>query len=1314
MTTDKITSAPWQTRPVFISSTFKDMQAERDYLRHVVFPRLEEELRKGRLLLEPIDLRQGVETADVDSEEQRELLVLKVCLEEIQRSRPFLIVLLGDRYGWVPPEERMAAATQEVGFEADVRDKSVTALEIEYGILRQSSEQRHRSFFYLRDSLPYSEMPEDVRADYSDEFSTDKQTRDRQGRLAVLKRSLEFDPNLKTRVHHYQAAWSHSTGKVTGLDAVGDNAFGEMVYQHLLGELQAEIAAATCQSPQTWEDQERSALTEFVEHRRRDFTGRQQLLDDLTNLARSESPPDAVFAIASNVTWGACVTGEPGSGKSAIFAELVSRISADDSILLLTNAAGATPRGSQIGSMLERFIQELAGALGIENPLPENASPDDVDATFASLLGRVAVKQRVVLLLDAINQFDETPRAQHVTWLRPRVWPANARIIATGLVGGATEALSQLAGIEELDIPPLTIGDDDTDDVTAIAKAVWQRYHRQANPAVLRVLKEKRLPDGTFAAGNPLWLTLALEQINLLDADDFTRAEREFPGSPGERLRALLVKTANDMPPTVAELYDLLLAQTERVFGVAPARAFAAVIAVSRFGWRESDLLALIPAAARILCPGEPVPRLDDLQLAALRRGFRAHLSRRGMLEQLDFFHAQMRQAVERRVLGDIERVRSLHRALADHLESLQIGDPLRDSELMVHLIAGDDPARAARIYADLPLSSPASSAATQVLATHILLGERLQPNVHADWVGSLVSRIDLSSPQVESIADKFNSDLFYVLKTSANIASRQTLLLAAQSALEQLIELDPANVTWLRILSMSIGNLGILAMAKANLAEALRLFEESSHILERLVLTDPNNAFWQHGLTASLVNLGDLNIAQGNIPDAQQHFGDVLLIGQRLAKSDPANAVWQQVLMVSFERLGDLEMSLGKLPEAKKHFDEFLRIAQKHTTLDPRNAQLQRGLSIALEKIGDLEIAQKDLPEAQTRFEDAIHIAQRLIVSDPSNTLNRRHLSVSLNKLGDLEMARANLPEAQRHFGEALRIRQCLAKADPANAGWQRDLSMSFEKLGDLKIAQGDLSEALRLFGESLSIAHRVASESTSAALIRDLLILCNKLRSLELAKGNSPEALRFFDESINVALQVAAHHARCQPDLSVSLDNLLDLNMAHEDLRETQRYVGVSPRDKDAALSAPASEVARLNSLAQEASDAEDRGETARAMTLYQEAEPLARQLGRLSQLQCIIGNIGNIHYSAGAAEKALSCYREQETLARQANYPDGLARSLYNQALVVSQGMGLHLEARKFANEALNLARINKIIDLQREIPQFLSWLEGQIHP
>jgi hypothetical protein len=53
----------WRARPVFVSSTFVDMQSERDHLRTRVFPELEERLRSRHHHLEWVDLRVGVATA---------------------------------------------------------------------------------------------------------------------------------------------------------------------------------------------------------------------------------------------------------------------------------------------------------------------------------------------------------------------------------------------------------------------------------------------------------------------------------------------------------------------------------------------------------------------------------------------------------------------------------------------------------------------------------------------------------------------------------------------------------------------------------------------------------------------------------------------------------------------------------------------------------------------------------------------------------------------------------------------------------------------------------------------------------------------------------------------------------------------------------------------------------------------------------------------------------------------------------------------------------------------------------------------------
>jgi len=92
-------ATPWKTIRVFISSTFRDLHAERDYLVHDVFLELKERCARRQLHLIDVDLRWGV-----TEEEERQGKVLEICLDEIELCRPFFIGLLGERYGWAPPK----------------------------------------------------------------------------------------------------------------------------------------------------------------------------------------------------------------------------------------------------------------------------------------------------------------------------------------------------------------------------------------------------------------------------------------------------------------------------------------------------------------------------------------------------------------------------------------------------------------------------------------------------------------------------------------------------------------------------------------------------------------------------------------------------------------------------------------------------------------------------------------------------------------------------------------------------------------------------------------------------------------------------------------------------------------------------------------------------------------------------------------------------------------------------------------------------------------------------------------------------------
>src|SRR5262249_10209968 len=156
-------------------------------------------------------------------------------------------------------------------------------------------------------------------------------------------------------------------------------------------ELEAETKTFAAAVDIPWQKVERDALEDFIDDRARDFVGRQGILASLTNLATA--------AETTGASWGACVSGDPGSGKSALFGELYRRLDGGK-VFLLAHAAGASVNAASVDSMLRRWIGELAGELDIDPGLADNADPETVDAAFARLLGQMAQRRRIVVLVD--------------------------------------------------------------------------------------------------------------------------------------------------------------------------------------------------------------------------------------------------------------------------------------------------------------------------------------------------------------------------------------------------------------------------------------------------------------------------------------------------------------------------------------------------------------------------------------------------------------------------------------------------------------------------------------------------------------------------------------------------------------------------------------------------------------------------------------------------------------------------------------------------------------------------------------------------
>jgi len=90
-----------KTFRLFISSTFNDFREERKVLQTKVFPIIKQYCSEKGYRFQPIDLRWGI-----NNEAQLDQKTLELCLEEVKTCKsyphPNFLVMLGDRYGWIP------------------------------------------------------------------------------------------------------------------------------------------------------------------------------------------------------------------------------------------------------------------------------------------------------------------------------------------------------------------------------------------------------------------------------------------------------------------------------------------------------------------------------------------------------------------------------------------------------------------------------------------------------------------------------------------------------------------------------------------------------------------------------------------------------------------------------------------------------------------------------------------------------------------------------------------------------------------------------------------------------------------------------------------------------------------------------------------------------------------------------------------------------------------------------------------------------------------------------------------------------------
>lgn len=708
-------TSQWQSFSVFISSTFKDMHAERDYLNQFVFKELEEELEKHKVHFNIVDLRWGLNTKDIENDSEREKKIMDVLIDEISRCNPFFIAILGDRYGWQPPINRIRDFERKMenrGTLSQERNrKSVTHLEIEFGILQHYNLLSGciACFRNLEGEIPDGIL----RTIY-------KEDENKAELLNQLKRKLidhfeKYNEKLgdSNVIFEYDLIWNRPENTWNGIIE-----WGEKVKRAIRScKKYKEITQSA--NELTWVQEEIGIFDGFIENHTREFifiengkskssplfAGRDNIINSLLSFISDNSSNHQITIL----------TGESGIGKSAILANLYLKLKQYHNFLILGHSSNLSPRSSQLNLLLLKWIyilidkkenktqseKEILSKIKDQQfKFPNNFEEFCFLKDIFNELVRFDSSKKIVMFIDAIDYMENNDIINYFSWLNKDL-PDTVRVICT------TETLGRFSlGLyhkKEI-FREMKVGGLTKKEAEQMIQNLCKLYNKQLPPSTLEKMVRKSIKSST---ANPLWINMSLSFLLALNANDFYRIEmnKSHHKRDDDALFDYMEKRLDKLPSDSSKLFIRLLQIAKTIFGGKLVENVFNYLSISRFGLRENDLKCLLNRNWPKYDETDDhiLDLWDDLQFASMRRWFKPFFIQAGYEKRWNVSHILLKNAILNRIEKskiiefNYDVIKYLIRKI--YSDKKQYDDTLFQSETYYHLYQMDNQSMGIKIF---------------------------------------------------------------------------------------------------------------------------------------------------------------------------------------------------------------------------------------------------------------------------------------------------------------------------------------------------------------------------------------------------------------------------------------------------------------------------------------------------------------------------------------------------------------------------------------------------------------------------------------
>jgi tetratricopeptide (TPR) repeat protein len=317
------------------------------------------------------------------------------------------------------------------------------------------------------------------------------------------------------------------------------------------------------------------------------------------------------------------IEGESGMGKSALLANWIEEYAKKLPGKLIYHFVGNSAAEGDYRKIMQRLIDEIRDIYTLSKPadndlqkLDSEKGSGDKDRQkeeLQQLLAQIASKERLLIVLDGMNQLADTDNAKLLNWLP--TFPNNVKVIYSTTTGDETQKTFLRRGYTTHTLKPLT-----PEERTKLITNYLKGYGKSLSPKPMKQIAENKMMENTLV------LRTLLEELRV--------------SGVYEKLDKQITRYLD--APDIPTFFDLVLERLETAYNYDKTNFVGDVfslLAVSRAGFSETELLAITGVA--------------PLYWSQLRAAISMHLVTKNGL--LSFSHQFLRDAVWKRYLSDKE-----------------------------------------------------------------------------------------------------------------------------------------------------------------------------------------------------------------------------------------------------------------------------------------------------------------------------------------------------------------------------------------------------------------------------------------------------------------------------------------------------------------------------------------------------------------------------------------------------------------------------------------------------------------------------------